>query len=392
MADQADGKGKEFSPARPVIQVRPRDKALELAGRRAETELDILLDGAENLVFSIDIYSYSPQDHPANHVGWWHFRLTDGRHRLRLILDFTHIHDKSVRVFEGEAELISPKSWFNPDYALDPLQECKLVFWDARDEVRYLDHLLIKIKEPEVLRAFVGRQHKREGWAPRLPFLHLLHLYKLKILRKYFRQYFRGRVLDIGCGLSLFTEIPEHYPFRVFAGDLDLERMRARKNARPDIVWLVFDASRPPFLPASFDSLFAGEILEHLPEPEEALRAWNRIHKKGGYLILTTPNRRRRVNILNDEDWPVSPDHVREFSFDELNGRTLPDAGYRPVRKKGIYLEVWMRRRFWVSDHLQREGNKKKNTPWMKLFLRLGYLFPRKSLDLISVARKERSV
>ena len=153
--------------------------------------------------------------------------------------------------------------------------------------------------------------------------------------RRYFGRYFRGRVLDVGCGLSLFTQIDREWKFRIVAGDLVPARIRERKKERSDIGWTAFDAASPPFKPGSFDGLFAGEILEHLPRPEEALREWNRVLKPGGILILTTPNRERRTNVLNRENWPYSPDHLREFGFDELNREMLPRAGFKPVRQEG---------------------------------------------------------
>ena len=112
--------------------------------------------------------------------------------------------------------------------------------------------------------------------------------------------------------------------------------MKSRKDERPDISWLVFDASHLPFKSDTFDSLFAGEIVEHLPEPDLGVKEWNRVLKKGGTLLVTTPNRRRRINRLNQQDWPISPDHLREFSYKELNESLLPGGGFKFLKKKGL--------------------------------------------------------
>jgi len=372
-----------------ALSISLSERALTLADGRAQTTIDVTLPGGEDLILVIDIYGFQPQSHPENHLGWWHFNPGQGKTALRVEYDLNQIDGRSVRLFKDGVELAPPNGWFNPAYDLKPLQDCTFIVINSRNETLARARMLIKVAEPDVLAAFVREQNKVDGWAPDLPFLDLLHHYKLGILGRYFRRYFQGRVLDVGCGLSLFTAFNKGFPFKVVAGDLSFDLIRRRKSECPAITWLVFDAALPPFLDGSFDGLFAGEILEHLPRPEAALNEWNRVQKKGGALIITTPNRQRRVNILNQEDWPVSPDHIQEFSFSELNGLLLPRAGFKPLKKKAVYLEVWIKSSRWLKeDHLQREGNKKSNRWLMQALLRLGYLFPKKALDLITVARK----
>jgi len=196
-------------------------------------------------------------------------------------------------------------------------------------------------------------------------------------------------VLDVGCGLSLFTEIKEKWDFKIIAGDLVFGRIKERKEERPEISWIVFDASNLPFKTNTIDSIFAGEILEHLQCAELAMKEWNRVQKKDGILIVTTPNRKRRINRLNRQDWPFSPDHLREFSYEELNRDILPGGGYKVLKKKGIYVELLARsNNWWKEDYLQRKGNKMSNNRLMKMLFPLGRLCPKYSLVLISIAKK----
>jgi SAM-dependent methyltransferase len=377
---------------KPDIQIIPHKKEIALKEFRGETTLEIRLNTEEELVLSVDIYSFQPQNHPENHLGWWHFILENGSHHLRLELDFAKIDKNSARAFKENRELESTDHWVNPDYELTPLQECKFVFWNKKDEIRCLKRILLKIDDRKILESFYQKQYAEEGYSPDAPFLDLLHHYKLKILKKFFHRYFRGRVLDVGCGLSLFTAFEKKWPFDIVAGDIVFDRMKERKREWPGITWIVFDASFLPFKAGCFDSVFAGEILEHLPDTEQALKEWSRIQRKDGMLIVTTPNRERRINRTNRENWPTSPDHLRELSFDELNHSILPRSGYTLIRKKGIYLELFSRSNgWWREDYLQREGNKKKNRFLMKSLFRFGYWFPKKSLDLISVAKKHES-
>lgn len=52
---------------------------------------------------------------------------------------------------------------------------------------------------------------------------------------------------------------------------------------------IVGDITNIPAEDASFDVILCTEVFEHLPNPVEALKEFNRLLKKGGILILTAP-------------------------------------------------------------------------------------------------------
>jgi 2-polyprenyl-3-methyl-5-hydroxy-6-metoxy-1,4-benzoquinol methylase len=45
-----------------------------------------------------------------------------------------------------------------------------------------------------------------------------------------------------------------------------------------------------PFGPDSFDAIFAGEVIEHLNNPDHFLEETHRILRRKGLLVITTPN------------------------------------------------------------------------------------------------------
>lgn len=86
------------------------------------------------------------------------------------------------------------------------------------------------------------------------------------------------KVLDVGCG---------NKPYRDLFGDawyIGLNYSRA--NATPDVIG---DALALPFADASFDLVFATQVLEHLPEPATFLKEAFRVLNPGGVLILSCP-------------------------------------------------------------------------------------------------------
>jgi len=198
-----------------------------------------------------------------------------------------------------------------------------------------------------------------------------------------------ARVLDAGCGRSLFTEIRPRWPFAIVAADVELDLLAERKALFPEVTWVVAGAQPLPFAGASFDAVFAGELIEHLPDPAAGLAEFHRVLRPGGTLILTTPNRLRLANVVDGSERPYSPDHLSELSYDEVE-RALPAAGFTVEESTGLHLELLLN---WLSplpklDRLQRRWNRPWAVPLMRLLLAAGALFPRYALDLVFVARK----
>ncbi|PYQ22256.1 MAG: hypothetical protein DMF81_12815, partial [Acidobacteria bacterium] len=130
-----------------------------------------------------------------------------------------------------------------------------------------------------------------------------------------------ARVLDAGCGRSLFTEIRPDWPFMIVAADVEHGLLCERKREFGSVHWVVAGAHPLPFRDEAFDALFAGELIEHLPDPRKGLAEFGRVLHGGGVLILTTPNRRRLANVVDRSERPYSPDHLSELSYDEVHER-----------------------------------------------------------------------
>jgi len=72
---------------------------------------------------------------------------------------------------------------------------------------------------------------------------------------------------------------------------------------------IVADVSEPlPFPDESFDTIIARHIIEHIIDSIATLKNWSKPLKKGGRLIIATPNE----NI--EETIPLNPEHVHAFT------------------------------------------------------------------------------
>jgi ubiquinone/menaquinone biosynthesis C-methylase UbiE len=105
-------------------------------------------------------------------------------------------------------------------------------------------------------------------------------------------------VLEIGCGRGGFTSwlgsLPTHSRQLVatdFAYSAVLKgRAFAQSLELPGISWNVGDIQSLAHLDHSFDTVISCETIEHVPDPAKAVAELARVLKRGGKLILTTPN------------------------------------------------------------------------------------------------------
>ena len=105
----------------------------------------------QNILFSVDIYSYLRQEHPETHLGWWAFPLPPGEHKIQVYVDFRATTSNSVKLILNGEKFSCTDCWVNPSYLLDPLQDLQLVLRDGQ-AIQEIEHVIMKIDE-------IGRAH-----------------------------------------------------------------------------------------------------------------------------------------------------------------------------------------------------------------------------------------
>jgi ubiquinone/menaquinone biosynthesis C-methylase UbiE len=378
-----------------VRRILPLAASVDLSSRRGLIRFRSRLRGADRHVFTVDLYSHLREKHPETHLGWWRFALPEGEAETAIGLDLTSIGPHSLWKEAAGGREPALDSWSNPDYVFDPVIGIQLVLRGPDGGVRENRFVAGKVADPDVLRSYYRRVHAGHGYTPAEPFLFELHAAMLRRLERVFLERIPrgGRVLDAGCGRSLFTEIRPEWPFTIVAADVDHDLLLSRKQEHPRVRWVVSDAHPLPFGDQVFHALFAGELIEHLVDPRPGLAEFARVLRPGGALVLTTPNRRRLANVVDRSERPYSPDHLSELSYDEAR-ELIAAAGFELVSATGLHLELLLN---WFSplpklDRLQRRWNRRWAIPLMKVMLAAGALAPRYALDLIFVARRLRSV
>jgi ubiquinone/menaquinone biosynthesis C-methylase UbiE len=113
------------------------------------------------------------------------------------------------------------------------------------------------------------------------------------VLAKRYLGEVRGlRVLEIGCGMGDFSRYLADAGAIVVAADLSpaAVAITRRRLTGTDATAVVADIENIPFDNESFDMVVSLETLEHVPDPDRALGELVRVTRRGGRLIVTTPN------------------------------------------------------------------------------------------------------
>lgn len=137
-------------------------------------------------------------------------------------------------------------------------------------------------------------------------------------------------LLDVGCGEGyVISYLREHLPGLTITGmDYDAEAIEIARQLHPDLNLKSGDASNLPFSDSSFDAVICLEVLEHLGEPENALRELIRVSRQ--YVILSVPNQPffALANFLRGKNlsrFGEDPEHVQHWTgrgfLDFLNGK-----------------------------------------------------------------------
>lgn len=137
-----------------------------------------------------------------------------------------------------------------------------------------------------------------------------------------------GYVADIGCNdLYMETALPE---YRWTGLELAPPPGSPSKIIKHDL-----EISPYPLETGKFDTIICTEVLEHLFSPLIVLREANRALKKGGHLIISTPNFNHIDWILTDyRDCVYNPDykhlveHIRWYTVD-IHAQMLNRSGFK---------------------------------------------------------------
>lgn len=97
------------------------------------------------------------------------------------------------------------------------------------------------------------------------------------------------RVLDVGCGMGMYTSAFLRYTPHVFGVEIEADRAREARTRTQGVVRSVGESL--PFADNTFDVVFSHEVLEHVADDHLCARELVRVARPGGRVVIFVPNR-----------------------------------------------------------------------------------------------------
>lgn len=98
----------------------------------------------------------------------------------------------------------------------------------------------------------------------------------------------QGNLLDVGCGSGWSSYLLSQGGYHVVGIDLNAEAFEC--PTAPNLTLVEGSAINLPFEDASFDVVASNQAIEHIPDPQKAIREMIRVLKPGGMLCIVAPN------------------------------------------------------------------------------------------------------
>jgi len=98
------------------------------------------------------------------------------------------------------------------------------------------------------------------------------------------------RVLDVGCGVGMYTVAFLRETRLVFGIEVEYERALEARERAAGVVQA--PGERVPFPDAAFDVVFSHEVLEHVADDRACVAEMVRVVRPGGRIVIFVPNRR----------------------------------------------------------------------------------------------------
>lgn len=161
-------------------------------------------------------------------------------------------------------------------------------------------------------------------------------------------------IIDIGCGTGWLTAILGQFGPAVGV-ELSDKAVEIARTRYPHVTFYsgnAFDLDLPA---NSFDVAVSQEVIEHVEDPKAFIEMKWRLLKKGGYIILTTPNGivRKNADEVVIRQWTNQPIE-NWLTIEEMRALLVPK--FADIRIRTI-----------IPTHLATKGVYRLfNNPWLK--------------------------
>jgi ubiquinone/menaquinone biosynthesis C-methylase UbiE len=100
-----------------------------------------------------------------------------------------------------------------------------------------------------------------------------------------------ARVVDLGCGSGVFSDLLQHAGFSCVGLDISPRLIAIGRRKYPNVEFVEGDVEHLPFPNASFDAVLLSGLVHHLPDPSRCAAEVYRVLRPGGRFVAFDPNR-----------------------------------------------------------------------------------------------------
>ena len=195
-----------------------------------------------------------------------------------------------------------------------------------------------------------------------------------------------ARLLEIGSGMGHLVGQLED-TFQTFGMDLNHWAVKQSRSVVNKTNLQTASAQEIPYQDGAFNVVIIKHIVEHLPDPEKAIREIGRVTEPGGVLILATPNLDSLLKPWKGNAWIgyQDPTHISLKRPAEWLG-LIRNAGFHPLKvfSDGFWDVPYIR---FVPSQIQKLifgslGGVQAVTGWIFLPMRWGE-------SILVIARKQ---
>lgn len=164
--------------------------------------------------------------------------------------------------------------------------------------------------------------------------LYLRHLFAYEEVLKFLDK--RFHVLEIGFGEGYGTGLLSRHLNSIISLDVNEKAVEYanEKYGNENCSFVHYKGDTLPFPENKFDAVISFQVVEHIEDDRRFINEIYRVLKKGKKAILTTPNRKTRLEPGDD---PWNEFHIREYSAGQLD--ELLSGYFSSVQVNGIRAE-----------------------------------------------------
>lgn len=144
------------------------------------------------------------------------------------------------------------------------------------------------------------------------------NLFWKKIYSEYVKKIKPGKILDIGCGLGDFLQILKKNKWTIYG--IDLNKKSVDESKKKLNTNRIFNKKIEDYSPKiKFKLITMFDLIEHVYKPDKILKKSYKILKKGGYILINTPDTSNWFKKVFGKNWfQYKEEHLYYFNKKSL--------------------------------------------------------------------------